>query len=105
MFQTDMSSKPSETVDLLAAFLTRHFVALHVVLVFLVAASGKTFNSAFISSFSIFSVPDPDWIRIQWGPRIRIQIRIRNPDPDLGGQKLSTNIEKSRVADPDLDPN
>ncbi len=26
------------------------------------------------------SAVDPDWIRIQWGPRIRIQIRIRNPD-------------------------
>jgi hypothetical protein len=25
--------------------------------------------------------PDPDWIRIQWGPWIRIRIRIRNPDP------------------------
>jgi hypothetical protein len=27
---------------------------------------------------------DPDWIRIQWGPWIRI--RIRNPDPDPRGQ-------------------
>jgi hypothetical protein len=31
------------------------------------------------------SDPDPDWIRIQSGPWIRI--RIRNPDPDPGGQK------------------
>jgi hypothetical protein len=29
--------------------------------------------------------PYPDWIRIQWCPWIRI--RIRNPDPDPGGQK------------------
>jgi hypothetical protein len=29
--------------------------------------------------------PDPNWIRIQSGQWIRI--RIRNPDPDLGGQK------------------
>ena len=28
-------------------------------------------------------VVDPDWIRIQWW----IRIRIRNPDPDPGGQK------------------
>ncbi len=34
------------------------------------------------------------WIRIQWGPWIRIRIRIRNPNPDPGGQKLPTNIEK-----------
>ncbi len=27
--------------------------------------------------------PDPDWIRIQSG----LWIRIRNPDPDPGGQK------------------
>jgi hypothetical protein len=27
--------------------------------------------------------PDPDWIRIQSGQ----WIRIRNPDPDPGGQK------------------
>jgi hypothetical protein len=25
------------------------------------------------------------WIRIQWGPWIRIRIRIRDPDPDPGG--------------------
>ncbi len=30
------------------------------------------------------------WIRIQWGPRIR----IRNPGPDPGGQKWLTNIGK-----------
>ncbi len=35
---------------------------------------------------------DPDWIRIQWGPWIRT--RIRNPDPDPGGQKWPTKIEK-----------
>ncbi len=29
------------------------------------------------------SAVDPDWIRIQWGP----WIRIRNPDPYPGGQK------------------
>jgi hypothetical protein len=39
------------------------------------------------------SDPDPDWIRIQSGHWILIQsgqwirIRIRNPDPDPGGQK------------------
>ncbi len=31
------------------------------------------------------SVSDPDLIRIQSGQRMRIQ--IRNPHPDLGGQK------------------
>jgi hypothetical protein len=36
---------------------------------------------------------DPDWIRIQWDPWIRI--RIRNPDPDPGGKKCPTNIEKN----------
>ncbi len=30
---------------------------------------------------------DMDWIRIQRGPWIRILIRIRNPDPEPGGQK------------------
>jgi hypothetical protein len=34
---------------------------------------------------------DPDWIRIQWDP----WIRIRNPDPDPGGKKCPTNIEKN----------
>jgi hypothetical protein len=29
--------------------------------------------------------PDPDGVRIQWRPWIRT--RIRNPDPDPGGQK------------------
>jgi hypothetical protein len=33
------------------------------------------------------SVSDPDWIRIQSGPWIRVRIRIRNPDPVPGGQK------------------
>jgi hypothetical protein len=61
-----MSSKPSKTVDLLAAFLTSHFVALHMILIFLVAASGKTFNS-------------PDLMGSQ--------DLYLNPDPDLGGQK------------------
>jgi hypothetical protein len=32
---------------------------------------------------------DPDWIRIQWGPWIRIQ--IRNPDPDPGGKNGPEN--------------
>ncbi len=35
---------------------------------------------------------DPDWIRIQWGPWIRI--RVCDPDPDLGGKKWPTNIKK-----------
>jgi len=34
--------------------------------------------------------PDPDWIRIQRGPWIRI--RIRNPDPDPAAEKLTTNL-------------
>jgi hypothetical protein len=38
------------------------------------------------------SDPDPYWIRIQSGQWIRI--RIRNPDPDPGGQKLPTKVEK-----------
>ncbi len=25
--------------------------------------------------------PDPDWIRMQWGPWICIRIRIHSPDP------------------------
>jgi hypothetical protein len=38
------------------------------------------------------SVSDPDWIQSgQW-----ILIRIRNPDPDPEGQKLSTKVEKLR---------
>jgi hypothetical protein len=40
----------------------------------------------------IGSVSDPDWIRIQSGQ----WIRIRNPDPDPGGQKLPAIIEKVR---------
>ncbi len=45
--------------------------------------------------YLVTSVFDPDWIRIQWCPWIRI--RIRNPDPDLDskGQKWPTNIENS----------
>jgi hypothetical protein len=41
------------------------------------------------------SAVDPDWIRIQWCPWIRIRIRINNPDPDPGGKILLTKIEKS----------
>ena len=37
--------------------------------------------------------PDSDWIRIQSGQWIRI--RIQNPDPDPGGQKLPTKVESS----------
>jgi hypothetical protein len=33
-------------------------------------------------------------IRIQWGPWIRLRNRIHDLDPDPGGQKLPTNIEK-----------
>jgi len=40
--------------------------------------------------YTVFSVSDPDWIRIQSGQWIRI--RIRNPDP--GGQKWLTKVEK-----------
>ncbi len=36
------------------------------------------------------SDPDPDWIRIQSGQ----WIRIRNRDPDPGGQKWPTKVEK-----------
>jgi hypothetical protein len=35
-------------------------------------------------------VADPDWIRIQSGQ----WIRIRNLDPDPGGQKWPTKVEK-----------
>jgi hypothetical protein len=37
-------------------------------------------------------VSDPDWTRIESGQWIRI--RIRNPDPDPGGQKIPTKVEK-----------
>ena len=41
-------------------------------------------------SFAIsVSDPDPDWIRIQSGQ----WIRIRNPDPEPGGQKWPTKVE------------
>ncbi len=38
------------------------------------------------------SVVDPDWIRIQWG----LWIRIRNPDPDPGGQKCPRKTERNK---------
>jgi hypothetical protein len=41
------------------------------------------------------SDPDPYWIRIQSAQWIRIRTRIRNPDPDPGGQKLPTKAEKN----------
>jgi hypothetical protein len=45
--------------------------------------------SILFKGFKVFisrvSDPDPDWNRIQSGQWIRI--RIRNPDPDPGGQK------------------
>ncbi len=56
-------------------------------------------NTVEINVFLIFllvysRVPDPEWIRIQSGQWIRIRIRFRNPDPDPGGQKLPTKVEK-----------
>ncbi len=45
----------------------------------------RTRTQGFLSFTNSPVVSDPDWIRIQWGPWIRI--RIRNPDPDPGGQK------------------
>jgi len=36
--------------------------------------------------------PDPDWIRIQSGQ----WIRIRNPDPDSGGQKWPTHKSRKK---------
>jgi hypothetical protein len=39
------------------------------------------------------SDPDPDLIRIHWGPWIRI--RIRNLDADPGGQKMTHKNVKS----------
>jgi hypothetical protein len=39
--------------------------------------------------------PDPYWTRIKSGQLGRI--RIRNPDPDPGAQKLPTNVEKSII--------
>jgi hypothetical protein len=44
----------------------------------------------------IGGVSDPDRIRIQSCQWIRIRICIRNPDPDPGGQKLPTKVEKIR---------
>jgi len=35
---------------------------------------------------------DPDWIRIQRGPWIRIRIRNPDPDPDPAAEKLTTNL-------------
>ncbi len=43
------------------------------------------------------SAVDPDWIRIQLCPWIRIRIRINNTDPDPGGKILLTKIEKKLV--------
>ncbi len=44
-------------------------------------------------STSVYSsVSDPDWILIQSGQWIRIWIRIRNPDPDPGGQNWRTKM-------------
>jgi hypothetical protein len=42
------------------------------------------------------SDPDPDGIRIQSGQWIRIRIHILNPDPDPGGQKWPTKLEKNQ---------
>ncbi len=52
------------------------------------------FDSLFEDRFKKCRVadPDPNWIRIQSGQWIRIS--IRNPDPDLGGQKWPTKVEK-----------
>ncbi len=36
------------------------------------------------------------WIRIRINLSCWIRIRMLNADPDPGGQRLSTNIEKSR---------
>jgi hypothetical protein len=44
----------------------------------------------FVSVLQDARVADPDWIRIQSGQWIRIQ----NPDPDPGGQKIPTKVEK-----------
>ncbi len=41
-------------------------------------------------TFNRVADPDPDWIRIQSGH----WVRIRNPDPDPGGQKWPTKVEK-----------
>jgi hypothetical protein len=41
--------------------------------------------------------PDPYWIRIQSDHWIRIRIRNLNTDPDPGGQKLPTKVEKIHV--------
>ncbi len=45
--------------------------------------SSLKYGKLFVSS-SVMD-PDPDWILIQWGSWIRVQ--IRNPDPDPRGQK------------------
>ncbi len=42
------------------------------------------------------------WIRIQWGPWIRIRIRIRNPYPD--SQSVSGFAIRIRIRNPDPDP-
>jgi len=41
--------------------------------------------------------PDPYWIRIQSDHWIRIRIRNLNTDPDPGGQKWPTKVEKIHV--------
>jgi hypothetical protein len=41
---------------------------------------------------------DPYWIRIQSGQWIRIRIRNPDSDPDPGGQKLPTKVEKIRIS-------
>jgi hypothetical protein len=51
------------------------------------------FDVADVEGYVLFitrsvSDPDPDWIRIQSG----LWIRIHNPDPYAGGQKLPTKI-------------
>jgi hypothetical protein len=51
-------------------------------------AAGKT-KKLPPKSVDPVTYPDTEWIRIQWGPWIHIQIRIRNPDPDPGGQKVN----------------
>jgi hypothetical protein len=52
------------------------------------------FCSGFVSGYG--SGLDPYRIRIQAGQWIRIRIRIRNSDPDPGGLKWPTTVEKLR---------
>jgi hypothetical protein len=53
--------------------------------------SGTETPSSVRESSVVDPEPEPDWTRTQLG----FWIRIHNPDPDLGGQNLPTNIEKS----------